>query len=63
MERFDLLQKAAYCRRLARATRDVGLAQGLNELAADFEAAAFDSVAGMEGASRRRRRRQAKPPN
>jgi hypothetical protein len=63
MEPFDLLQKAAYCRRLARATDDAGLAQALSELAADFEAAAFDSVAGMESASRRRRRRKAKPPN
>jgi hypothetical protein len=63
MEPFDLLQKAAYCRRLARATGDVGLAQGLNELAADFEAAAFDSVGGMDSASRRRQRRQTKPPN
>ena len=61
MEPFDLLQKAAYCRRLACATHDAGLAQALNELAADFEAAAFDSVTNME--ARRRQRRKAKPPS
>ncbi|HEV2548733.1 MAG TPA: hypothetical protein VGU20_15435 [Stellaceae bacterium] len=44
MKPFDLLQKAAYCRRLARATTDAALGRALDELADDFEAAAFDSA-------------------
>ena len=56
MEPFDLLQKAAYCRRLARATSDAGLALALNELADDFEAAAFDSATRVTNVVRRARR-------
>jgi hypothetical protein len=60
MEPFDLLARAAFCRRAARATEDAGLAQALNELADDFEAAAFDSVSRMEAPVRRPRRRKPK---
>ena len=49
MARFDLLEKAAYCRRLARATTDAALGRALDELADDFEGAAFDSVTGRDG--------------
>jgi len=49
MAPFDLLQKAAYYRRLARATTDAALGRALDELADDFEAAAFDSVTGRDG--------------
>ena len=49
MAPFDLLQKAAYYRRLARATTDAALGRALDELADDFEALAFDSVTGRDG--------------
>ena len=60
MEPSDLLARAAFCRRVARASDDAGLAQALNELADDFEAAAFDSVSRLEARVRPPRRRKPK---